>query len=726
MNPYHLTATVHRSSFWFNLVSFMIWQNPAVPESSPPPAPSPLPVSPPPPEDWQRRTAELEQELRAAKLKLHHWQQLETAHQNAQSELQARNQDLEQQVQMWQEQWARSQSTLSFSEERLRLALSSASMGVWYADLRTGKEHWSAESEALFGFAPGEFEGTTAAFLQRIHPEDRLYVQQRFDEACITQHYQVEYRIIWPDQTIRWLATRGRVQHDALGQPISINGVDWDISDRQHQGAERQAIAAALQQSEQLFRTVFDHAPLAIGLSTLDDHRCIRGNAAYAQMVGDNSGHSSGDHGIENLPAGSLVDHIHPDELSAYLALIAKVRAGELVNGHMETRLRHTSGQLIHAAMTLTLIRDVESTPLYELAMLEDITARKQAEAALRQSEEQFRQVFEAAPLAIGLIDLKDHRVIQSNAAHVEMTGFSRTELQHLSLVELSHPDDLAADLDRMQQLVDGVISQYQMEKRIYRKNGELLHVVLTATLMRDPLGQPLSCLGMVEDITERKRAEAQIQASLQEKEVLLKEIHHRVKNNLQIISSLLRMQSRQVQDVQTRFLFQDSQNRVQSMALIHEQLYQSADLSQINFAEYLEQLVSHLFRSYGVCRQAIALDITTHGICPTLDSAIPFGLIINELVSNSLKYAFPGPSTTRSRGYIGIQLQSLVGRTDEPPQLILTVQDNGIGIDPTLPWEQSPSLGLRIVRNLVTQLNGTIQLRSVVGTCFLMVFPGL
>ncbi len=219
-------------------------------------------------------------------------------------------------------------------------------------------------------------------------------------------------------------------------------------------------------------------------------------------------------------------------------------------------------------------------------------------------------------------------------------------------------------------------------------------------------------------DISDRKLAEAQIRESLQEKEVLLKEIHHRVKNNLQIILSLLRMQARQANNPQITTLFQEAQNRVQSMALIHEQLYRSLDFSHINLRDYLETLTYNLFRSYGVDRQQIALTIETDDLQLTLNTAIPCGLIINELISNSLKYAFPEGQP----GEIIIRLKSIASAPIA--QIMLTVEDTGVGIPERVDWETTKSLGLRIVRNLVTQLHGTLTVDCRQGTQFQICFP--
>jgi PAS domain S-box-containing protein len=211
-------------------------------------------------------------------------------------------------------------------------------------------------------------------------------------------------------------------------------------------------------------------------------------------------------------------------------------------------------------------------------------------------------------------------------------------------------------------------------------------------------------------DITERKQAEEQIRASLREKEVLLKEIHHRVKNNLQIISSLLRLQSQYAQDKRDVEIFKESQNRIKSMALVHEKLYQSKDLASINFHEYVRLLANGLFRSYGVNREKIALKTDIEEIRPGVDVAIQCGLIINELVSNSLKYAFP----ENREGEIKIRLRTL-----DESAMELTVADNGIGMPADTNFRSSESLGLKLVTILTDQIDGKIELDRSEGTKF-------
>jgi len=211
------------------------------------------------------------------------------------------------------------------------------------------------------------------------------------------------------------------------------------------------------------------------------------------------------------------------------------------------------------------------------------------------------------------------------------------------------------------------------------------------------------------QEIAERKRVEEQIRASLREKEVLLKEIHHRVKNNLQVISSLLYLQSKNVQDQQSLEILQDSQNRIRSMALVHERLYQSQDLARVDFAEYVRGLANQLFRFYGVNTNVIQLKINMDKVFLGVDTAIPCGLMINELVSNSLKHAFPDGREREVRIELGL----------DDGQCTLMVSDNGVGFPQDVDFRDMGSLGLQLVDTLVNQLEGTIELDRSGGTAF-------
>ncbi len=216
-------------------------------------------------------------------------------------------------------------------------------------------------------------------------------------------------------------------------------------------------------------------------------------------------------------------------------------------------------------------------------------------------------------------------------------------------------------------------------------------------------------------EIIERKRAEEKVLVSLREKEILLKEVHHRVKNNLQIISSLLELQSDYIHDEQSLRFFRESQDRIKTMALVHERLYASEDLASINVCEYLKNLTSQLVLSYVVDPGCIDLEFDVGEFCLGIEEAIPCGLIVNELVSNSLKHAFSG----KSGGKIAVTC-----RTDAEDMVVLSVSDNGVGIPGELDLNRSETLGLQIVFLLTRQLRGTVNVRNDGGASFAIRFP--
>ncbi|HNB54751.1 MAG TPA: histidine kinase dimerization/phosphoacceptor domain -containing protein, partial [Anaerolineales bacterium] len=209
-------------------------------------------------------------------------------------------------------------------------------------------------------------------------------------------------------------------------------------------------------------------------------------------------------------------------------------------------------------------------------------------------------------------------------------------------------------------------------------------------------------------DVTEQKKAEAQLRVSLQEKEILLKEIHHRVKNNLQVISSLLYLQSQKIKDERFIDLFRESQNRVAAMALVHEQLYQSNNFAEVNFGRYIRTLASSLFDSYGVDSSQIALGIHTDGSTLDVHTAIPCGLLLSEILSNALKYAFP----EARRGRITINFY------EEENMCHLWVADDGIGM-PAPSHIRAGSLGLQLIDRLVAQIGGTMERNGTPGTSY-------
>lgn len=250
-------------------------------------------------------------------------------------------------------------------------------------------------------------------------------------------------------------------------------------------------------------------------------------------------------------------------------------------------------------------------------------------------------------------------------------------------------------------------------EFRIKTNKGQLKYVSTNIELLKDEKGNPKEIFGIIQDITKRKKIEENLKQSLKDKEILISEIHHRVKNNLQIIVSLLGLQESYIKNDAIAFnVLKESQNRVISMAMIHEMLYQSPNLSQIDFSDYIKNLISHINYSYG--SKNINIKLKTEPIDLNIETAIPLGLIINELVSNSLKYAFPN----NQKGKITISL------SPENKEYTLIINDNGIGLPQNMDFKNTESsLGLQLVNLLVAQLEGNIELNKNKGTKYTIKF---
>jgi PAS domain S-box-containing protein len=331
--------------------------------------------------------------------------------------------------------------------------------------------------------------------------------------------------------------------------------------------------------------------------------------------------------------------------------------------------------------------------------------------------------IIENLPSMLFVKQAKNLKFVQFNRAWEELLGIDRH-----SMIGKSDEDFLpkeqaeAFKAKDLEVLTTGVALDIPVEPiQTATKGIRLLHTRKIPVFGAD--GQPKYLLGMSEDITERKLAEDQIKASLEEKVVLLQEIHHRVKNNLQVISSLLYLQAGKIQDPQMLSILRDSQNRVKSMALIHEKLYQTKDLAKVDLGEYIHNLTSYLFRSYTAHAGAIQLRVQADNVSLGIDTAVPCGLIINELVSNALKHAFP----ENASGEIQIELHAnstVEGQGPQAQLFTLSVRDSGIGFPATVDFQNTASLGLQLVNTLVNQLDGVIELHNNNGTEFRIQFP--
>lgn len=338
----------------------------------------------------------------------------------------------------------------------------------------------------------------------------------------------------------------------------------------------------------------------------------------------------------------------------------------------------------------------------------------EQRTIALKISEEKFSQVFWRSPIAMAISTPETGKIIEVNDVFLTYLGYQREEVIGQTSTALNlwiSPDERICILYLLRQV--GSVRNYECQIR--GKSGQLIDVELSIEPIH--INGQLRLLFAGTDIRDRKQAQAKIQASLQEKDILLKEIHHRVKNNLHVVANLLDLQSDYIQDARALELFSDSQSRIQSMALIHEQLYQSNHLGQINFGEYIHRLVDNLFLSCKETTGDIQSIIDAEPIFLNLETAVPCGLLINELITNAFKHAF----VNRRLGQVYIRFHQ-----DDQQTLKLTIQDDGIGIPDSIDWQDSPSFGLKLVRILSKQIRAQMQLDTNNGTTFHIAFEQL
>ena len=331
--------------------------------------------------------------------------------------------------------------------------------------------------------------------------------------------------------------------------------------------------------------------------------------------------------------------------------------------------------------------------------------ALEESNRALIESEERMRSVLNSAVSAVVVID-SEGKITEWNAQAEIM--FERTRLEALgqklseTIIPPRYREAYRRGLEHFLATGEGPVVNHLIEVSALRRDGSEFPVELSISPLKT--GEVVTFCGFITDITQRKQAEERIKASLHEKEVLLKEIHHRVKNNMQVICSLLNLQSGYIRDPKALALFRESESRIRSMAMIHEKLYQNESLSRVDFSEYLSSLSSLLFTTYVANPATVRLATCLDPVFLDIDTAVPLGLIVNELVSNSLKYAYP-------EGRSGVVELAL--RAGPENQYTLSVRDKGVGLPAGFDVNTSDTLGLHLVSILSVQLGATLSMES-------------
>jgi len=615
----------------------------------------------------------------------------------------------------------RNEEAIRRGEERLRRAQAMAHVGNWELDLRTKKIWASEEAFHIYGVDHEESEVPLELVQRTALPQYRSKLDLAL--AQLVKHgkeYDEEFEIRRQnDGRLRFVHSRAEVVLSEDGTPSMVVGVVQDVTDRK-------LAEGSLRESEEKYRMVAEQTH--DGVYVHKDNRFIFANRRMTEITG---------YLREELSSMSIWKILHPDDMDYVMDIGGKRKRGEAAPSTYEARIVTKDGAVRHVELAVSAIS-------YEggyaaLGAVRDITDRKEAESEMRAianaiidctGEECLDRIAQSiaewlgADCVIIAVIMPDEKRLSTLSMRLD--GVT-SKGQVYALEATPCRDVLSAGFSfypegiRMRFPQDENLCELNVEGYVgtpLRRPDGTVHGLLCA-LSRLPMRKVLrlqEIMGVLASKAsveiERMRAEEALQANLREKEVLLKEIHHRVKNNLQVMSSLLNMQSQHIHDSRDVDAFRASMDRIKSMALIHDKLYRSENLATIYLPDYVRDLAQGLLQTYGLGKGS-ELKIDVAPIIFDIDTAMHLGLIINELLSNSLKHAF----RENMKGDIVVDIHK------KGEEVEMLVSDNGVGFPADLDFMDTPSLGMQLVTTLVEQLEGAISLSRERGTAFRITF---
>ncbi|GAB4314054.1 MAG: hypothetical protein Kow0019_13620 [Methanobacteriaceae archaeon] len=606
--------------------------------------------------------------------------------------------------------------TLQVNEERFRAVAESAIDAIVTTDMDGKIKFFNKSLQKIFGYSAEELKGSPLTLLMpERYKNDYLQELKRFKESG-------KHRLIG-----RVVETNG-LKKDGTEFPFEMSLASWKsgkktfftsiIRDLTEKKAAEEKIRwndKRLQMGMEMAKLVYWEYDIENDLFTFDDQfYSLYGTSA--EKEGGNQ-MSSQEYAERFLP---------PEEQVAVAVEVSK--AIETEDPDYSSTVQHSiiraDGERRDIIVRIKIRTDENGKKIGTMGVNQDITELKRAEEALKESDQLLSDIINFLPDATFTVDVEG-KVISWNRAIEEMTGIWAEEILGKDNYEYSLPFYGV----RRPMLIDMVKASKEDINKYYPKlerKGNILTAETDVTLrgnvrtvwaiavpLYDSKNNFIGAIEAVRDITNMKEYQRKIKKELKEKEMLLKEIHHRAKNNLMIISSLLNLQSGYLKDKESQDIFIESQKRARSMAIIHERLYRSTDLKKIDFRDYIQSLATELFHTYVNDPSRIQLKINVDNIYLDINTAIPLGLIINELVTNSLKYAFPKGKS----GEIDIDFH----KKDDHYEF--TIKDNGIGFPKDLDFHKTDSLGMQLVNSFTDQIDGKIELDRRNGTKFKISF---
>lgn len=586
-------------------------------------------------------------------------------------------------------------------ERKLKEGQRLSKVGSWEFDFSTRILTWSEQQYRIYEVEPTQIENLYDAYQSMVHPEDKKNKWNEYIKARDTEgnaSFKYEYRIITNTGQTKYILGIGKVEKDEHGKMLLLKGTDQDVT-------ELKIAQNAVMENELKLNELMSNINEIVFIIDLKD------SVDHNNPIGYINGDTVAIFGYTHEEFRKMPDlwggRIHPDDLPL---IIAKGKELHKYKKQVtrEYRFKHKKGHYIWIEDNVSVGGYVngEHTKLYGSAR--DITTRKRSEAALLESKERLQLATQAAKL--GSYDWQ----VKENTIHWDERMYEMFELdpkrkvsnKRAYVMSIIHPDDkpkvVAAFANNL--LDNKELLHFKNEYRIVF--GERVKYIESYVIFfRDKMGRVERVIGTCLDVTERKEAEALL-ISNEEKDVLLKEIHHRVKNNLQVITSLLSLQSSYLANNEQKKLFADSQYRINSMAMVHEMLYQSDDLSKVDYQKYLFELSQFLIRSVKGKQNNVHLKLDVPKINLGIDTAIPLGLLINEVLTNSLKYGIKGDD----EGTITIKIREVQRKVAQKSSFLLEIGDDGAGFSEKINFRNTKSLGLKLINNLTRQLEGNLK----------------
>jgi PAS domain S-box-containing protein len=577
---------------------------------------------------------------------------------------------------------------------------------IYRMSLPDGKyDYVSPAATVIFGYPPEAWYDNPFFIREILHTDWLSYFDEQLGNLLkgqITPTY--EYKIIHKDQSFRWIKQRNVLIKNDDGCSEAIEGIVTDITDRK-------LADLSLQMSEERFSLVMDATKDGLWDWNVKSDE-VYFSPAYSAMIG---------YASSEVPAHvrSWMDLIHPEDIDATLKANLDCKENRREQFEVEFRMLAKNGEWRWIlGRGKAVARDKNGLATRMIGTHTDITERKIAEEQLREERWRLESIIEGTPGGTWEWNVQTGELVV-NEMWARTLGYTVDELSPFSnniFMTMVHPDDLEQSYNLLKRHFAGELTYYSCEFRMKHKNGHWIWIQDNGRLITHTTdGKPLMMFGNHIDISDRKLAEERIKQNLMEKETLLREIHHRVKNNMQVISSLLHLQATRSESQQVRQALTESQQRIIAMAMIHETLYGSQNFASIDLSTYLKNLVQRLQEAYST-QKDILIFLELDKVELDINQAVPCSLILNELITNAFKHAFPAGR----KGTIQIKVYM-----DNDREVVLELSDNGVGLAANQDLSNPSTLGLKLVKGLLKkQLKGSLDIVKEGGTTFILRWP--